>query len=257
MGIFSFSFITKAFSETGWPSFGGANEPDATAENAKTYSNNIIQRVLNDSSPPSQPNIPINTYIYELFNEDKRNGPISEKNWGIVFTNGSAAYPLSYGGATDQITGTGNSSGVFCVAKDGRTCEFHRDSIDGSTAKACSSASIDRLKNLNRRTVDVIASRLYFYYSFSYELTGDLAEIRGSVAFSFTLGKFGPFEYTDAKESLLQAARKAPVAAQSFRIQCNKWAIIVRLLLGEIPERTIFVQKGMEKALRPYFELLP
>ncbi|KAF7817665.1 putative 26S proteasome non-ATPase regulatory subunit 3 [Senna tora] len=46
-------------------------------------------------------------------------------------------------------------------------------------AKICSSASIVRLKNLNRRTVDVIASRLYFYYSYSYELTGDLAEIRG------------------------------------------------------------------------------
>ena len=46
-------------------------------------------------------------------------------------------------------------------------------------AKTCSSASIVRLKNLNRRTVDVIASRLYFYYSYSYELTGDLAEIRG------------------------------------------------------------------------------
>ena len=62
-------------------------------------------------------------------------------------------------------------------------------------------------------------------------------------------------EYTDARESLLQAARKAPVAALGFRIQCNKWAVIVRLLLGEIPERTVFMQKGMEKALRPYFEL--
>ncbi|MFS8016274.1 hypothetical protein Hanom_Chr15g01366621 [Helianthus anomalus] len=62
-------------------------------------------------------------------------------------------------------------------------------------------------------------------------------------------------EYTDAKESLLQAARKAPVAALGFRVQCNKWAVIVRLLLGEIPERTDFMQKGMEKALRPYFEL--
>lgn len=179
-------------------------------------------------------------------------------------------------------------------------------------AKACSSASIDRLKNLNRRTVDVIASRLYFYYSYSYELTGDLAEIRGTLfqlhriatlrhdelgqetllnlllrnylhynlydqaeklrskaprfeahsnqqfcRYLFYLGKIRTIqlEYTDAKESLLQAARKAPVAAQGFRIQCNKWAIIVRLLLGEIPERTIFVQKGMEKALRPYFEL--
>lgn len=46
-------------------------------------------------------------------------------------------------------------------------------------AKACSAASIARIKNLNRRTIDVLASRLYFYYSLSYELTGDLAEIRG------------------------------------------------------------------------------
>ena len=73
----------------------------------------------------------------------------------------------------------------------------------------------------------------------------------------FYLGKIRTIqlEYTDAKESLLQAARKAPVAALGFRVQCNKWAIIVRLLLGEIPERTVFMQKGMEKALRPYFEL--
>ncbi|XP_057974259.1 probable 26S proteasome non-ATPase regulatory subunit 3 [Malania oleifera] len=179
-------------------------------------------------------------------------------------------------------------------------------------AKACSSASIVRLKNLNRRTVDVLASRLYFYYSYSYELTGNLVEIRGNLLalhriatlrhdelgqetllnlllrnylhynlydqaeklrskaprfeahsnqqfcrYLFYLGKIRTIqlEYTDAKESLLQAARKAPVAARGFRIQCNKWAVIVRLLLGEIPERTIFMQKGMEKALRPYFEL--
>ncbi|RWW84429.1 hypothetical protein BHE74_00006974, partial [Ensete ventricosum] len=73
----------------------------------------------------------------------------------------------------------------------------------------------------------------------------------------FYLGKIRTIqlEYTDAKESLLQAARKAPVAARGFRIQCNKWAVIVRLLLGEIPERTVFMQKGMKKALTPYFEL--
>ncbi|EEF41131.1 probable 26S proteasome non-ATPase regulatory subunit 3 [Ricinus communis] len=179
-------------------------------------------------------------------------------------------------------------------------------------AKACSTACIARLKNLNRRTVDVLASRLYFYYSLSYELTGDLAEIRGNLLalhriatlrhdelgqetllnlllrnylhynlydqaeklrskaprfeahsnqqfcrYLFYLGKIRTIqlEYTDAKESLLQAARKSPVAALGFRVQCNKWAIIVRLLLGEIPERTVFMQKGMEKALRPYFEL--
>ncbi|KAJ4834543.1 hypothetical protein Tsubulata_013691 [Turnera subulata] len=179
-------------------------------------------------------------------------------------------------------------------------------------AKACSSSSVARLKNMNRRTVDVLASRLYAYYSLSYELTGDLAEIRSNLLalhriatlrhdelgqetllnlllrnylhynlydqaeklrskaprfeahsnqqfcrYLFYLGKIRTIqlEYTDAKESLLQAARKAPVAALGFRVQCNKWAIIVRLLLGEIPERTVFMQKGMENALRPYFEL--
>ncbi|GKC63671.1 probable 26S proteasome non-ATPase regulatory subunit 3 [Tanacetum coccineum] len=58
----------------------------------------------------------------------------------------------------------------------------------------------------------------------------------------FYLGKIRTIqlEYTDAKESLLQAARKA----LGFRVECNKWAVIVRLLLGEIPERTVFMQKG-------------
>ncbi|KAM0001770.1 hypothetical protein Hdeb2414_s0361g00876761 [Helianthus debilis subsp. tardiflorus] len=158
-------------------------------------------------------------------------------------------------------------------------------------AKACSSASIARLKNLNRRTIDVLASRLYFYYSLSYELTDDLAEIRGNLLalhrvatlrhdelgqetllnlllrnylhynlydqaekaefcrYLFYLGKIRTIqlEYTDAKESLLQAARKAPVAALGFRVQCNKWAVIVRLLLGEIPERTVFMQKAWKR----------
>ncbi|KAG0457040.1 hypothetical protein HPP92_021865 [Vanilla planifolia] len=179
-------------------------------------------------------------------------------------------------------------------------------------AKACSSACIARLKTVNRRTVDVLACRIYFYYSYSHELTNSLAEIRGNLLalhrmatlrhdelgqetllnlllrnylhynlydqaeklrskaprfeahsnqqfcrYLFYLGKIRTIqlEYTDAKESLLQAARKAPVAARGFRIQCNKWAIIVRLLLGEIPERTVFMQKGMKKALVPYFEL--
>ncbi|CAO2817627.1 unnamed protein product [Amaranthus hypochondriacus] len=179
-------------------------------------------------------------------------------------------------------------------------------------AKSCACASIVRLKSLKRRVADVLASKLYSFYSLSYELTGDLAEIRGELltlhrlatlnhdelgqetllnlllrnylhynlydqaeklrsrapsfgAHSnqqhcrhlFYVGKIQTIqlEYTDAKESLLQAARKAPVAARGFRIQCNKWAVIVRLLLGEIPERTIFMQKGMEKELRPYFEL--
>ncbi|XP_015878757.2 glucan endo-1,3-beta-glucosidase 4 [Ziziphus jujuba] len=111
---FGFSGIPIVVTETGWPWFGGSNEPDASIENAKSFNNNLIRRVLNASGPPSKPTFPINTYIYELFNEDKRPGPVSEKNWGVLFTNGSAVYPLSLGNSS-QITG--NTSAVFCVAK--------------------------------------------------------------------------------------------------------------------------------------------
>ncbi|KAL5766969.1 hypothetical protein ACOSP7_017586 [Xanthoceras sorbifolium] len=112
---FNLSGIPIVVTESGWPWLGGAKEPDATLENAETYNNNLVRRVLNNSGPPSQANIPINTYIYELFNEDKRPGPISEKNWGVFFTNGTSVYPLSLS-TSGRITG--NSSVVFCVAKD-------------------------------------------------------------------------------------------------------------------------------------------
>ncbi len=37
---------------------------------------------------------------------------------------------------------------------------------------------MQRLAEFNRRTLDVIAARIYFYYSLTYELTGELASIR-------------------------------------------------------------------------------
>ncbi|XP_031110726.1 glucan endo-1,3-beta-glucosidase 4-like [Ipomoea triloba] len=113
---FNFSDIPVVVTETGWPWFGGTKEPDATLENAETFIKNLVQRVSNDSGPPSQPGIPINTYIYELFNEDKRPGPVSERSWGIFFPNGSAVYPLNLDGSGDI---SDNSSAVFCIAKPG------------------------------------------------------------------------------------------------------------------------------------------
>ncbi|XP_031280970.1 glucan endo-1,3-beta-glucosidase 4-like [Pistacia vera] len=112
---YNLSGIPVVVTESGWPWLGGGDEPDATLENAETYNNNLIKRVLNDSGPPSQTSMPINTYIYELFNEDKRPGPVSEKNWGFFFTNGTAVYPLSLTASGQNM---GNSSGVFCVARD-------------------------------------------------------------------------------------------------------------------------------------------
>ncbi|XP_004502207.1 glucan endo-1,3-beta-glucosidase 4-like [Cicer arietinum] len=123
----NFNDIPIVVTESGWPSLGGSNEQDANVENAETYVNNLILRVLNDSGPPSQPKIPINTYIYELFDEDMRKGPISERHWGLFYSNGSSVYPLSFTGS-DKIFG--NSSMSFCVAKDGADAEKIEAGLD-------------------------------------------------------------------------------------------------------------------------------
>mmetsp|Transcript_5955 Transcript_5955/g.12056 ORF Transcript_5955/g.12056 Transcript_5955/m.12056 type:complete len:330 (+) Transcript_5955:1-990(+) len=63
-------------------------------------------------------------------------------------------------------------------------------------------------------------------------------------------------EYTDAFRNLQQAARKAPQqSALGFRKTVYKFSVIVQLLLGEIPDRSTFSQKGMVGALRPYLDI--
>lgn len=43
--------------------------------------------------------------------------------------------------------------------------------------------------------------------------------------------------------------------ANGFRVIVTKWLVVVRLLLGEIPEHSEFQQSGLQKPLQPYFAL--
>lgn len=47
-------------------------------------------------------------------------------------------------------------------------------------------------------------------------------------------------EYSESLDMLNQAIRKSPDAAKGFKIQCQKVAIVVELLMGDIPNREIF-----------------
>lgn len=63
-------------------------------------------------------------------------------------------------------------------------------------------------------------------------------------------------QYSDAFNSLQQAARKAPQqAALGFRQSVNKWLVIVQLLMGDIPERSLFTTADMRASLKPYFQI--
>lgn len=64
--------------------------------------------------------------------------------------------------------------------------------------------------------------------------------------------------YSEAHTHLTAATRKAPssAVAAGFYQASTKLLVVVELLMGDIPDRAIFRQARLEKALEPYFKLV-
>lgn len=181
------------------------------------------------------------------------------------------------------------------------------------TALELANKLINRLVKENRRSLDPIAARCYYYYSRVYELVGRLDDVRSILhsrlrtaalvhdtdtqatllnlllrnylnynlidqaeklsskstfpemasnnewaRYLYYTGRIKAvqLEYSDARQTLVTALRKAPQStALGFRQAVTKLVIVVELLLGEIPERAQFKAADMCKTLLPYFNL--
>ncbi|KAJ4760704.1 hypothetical protein LUZ62_071079 [Rhynchospora pubera] len=114
----NFTGIPVIVTETGWPSYGDHSvEPYATKDNADTYNSNLVKHILEHSGTPSHPEFTSSVYVYELFNEDLRPGPISEANWGLFYGNGTPVYLLHVSG-TGGFLANDTTNQTFCVASD-------------------------------------------------------------------------------------------------------------------------------------------
>ena len=78
--------VKVVISESGWPSDEGFG---ATAQNARAYNQGLINHVGNGT--PKRPG-PLETYIFAMFNENKKDGEKSEKHFGLFNPDMSAAY---------------------------------------------------------------------------------------------------------------------------------------------------------------------
>ncbi|KAK3434134.1 hypothetical protein EUGRSUZ_D01668 [Eucalyptus grandis] len=108
--------MTVHVSETGWPSRGDDDEVGATPENAKKYNGNLIKIVKQKKGTPMKPNSDLNIYVFALFNENMKPGPMSERNYGLFKPDGTPSYTLSSGGGGGGGgggTSNGTSSGGF------------------------------------------------------------------------------------------------------------------------------------------------
>ncbi|KAK3038810.1 hypothetical protein RJ639_028532 [Escallonia herrerae] len=115
-------------SESGWPSKGDAGEVAATPENAKTYNTRLIERGQSSRGTPMRPKDSVEIFVFALFNENKKQGGASERNFGIFNADGSKVYAVDLScqfcsntgeklGFGERVSGVARGPSVWCVAK--------------------------------------------------------------------------------------------------------------------------------------------
>ncbi|KAF4367134.1 glucan endo-1,3-beta-glucosidase 14 [Cannabis sativa] len=112
------SGVEVRISETGWPSKGDENEAGATPENAEVYNSNLLRRIEQNQGTPANPTVPVDIYVFALFNENMKPGPASERNYGLYYPDGTPVYNIGLQGylpelALDTSSSSSSSSSFF------------------------------------------------------------------------------------------------------------------------------------------------
>ncbi|KAL5743485.1 hypothetical protein ACOSP7_026343 [Xanthoceras sorbifolium] len=169
MAFLNFTNIPVIVTETGWPSKGDSNEPDASLENANTYNSNLIRHVLNKTGTPKHPGMAVSTYIYELYNEDMKPGPLSEKNWGLFDANGDPVYILHLTGS-GSVLANDTTNQTYCTARDGSDPKMLQAALDW----ACGPGKVDCSPLLQGKTCyepdNVIAHATYAFDTYYHQM---------------------------------------------------------------------------------------
>ncbi|KAK7245484.1 hypothetical protein RIF29_40330 [Crotalaria pallida] len=107
----NFKTIKVMVTETGWPSKGSPKETAATPDNAQTYNTNLIRHIINGTGTPAKPDEELDVYIFSLFNENRKPGLESERNWGVFYPDQTSVYNLDFTGKSggDDMTMEGNN----------------------------------------------------------------------------------------------------------------------------------------------------
>ncbi|XP_062083026.1 glucan endo-1,3-beta-glucosidase 14 isoform X2 [Humulus lupulus] len=110
------SGVEVRISETGWPSKGDANEAGATPENAEVYNGNLLKRIQQNQGTPANPTVPVDIYVFALFNENMKPGPASERNYGLYYPDGTPVYNIGLQGYLPELALENSSSSFFSSA---------------------------------------------------------------------------------------------------------------------------------------------
>lgn len=241
MSYLNFTNIPVVVTESGWPSKGDSSEPDATLDNANTYNSNLIRHVLNNTGTPKHPGIAVSTFIYELYNEDARPGPVSEKNWGLFDSNGVPVYILRLTGS-GTVLANDTTNQTYCVARGNADKKMLQAALDW----ACGPGKVDCSPLLQGQPCyepDTVAGHASYAFDAYYHrmAMGDgtcnfngVATItttdpsHGSCIFAGSLGRNGTFTNTTS----VAPSTNSTVSGSPSRFLCSKDFYAHTVLLG-------------------------
>lgn len=82
MNALGYGDVDIAVGETGWPSVCDGWDACSVA-NAQSFNRELVKHLATGKGTPLMPNRSFETYIFALFNENQKPGPIAERNWGL------------------------------------------------------------------------------------------------------------------------------------------------------------------------------
>ncbi|CAN6211472.1 unnamed protein product [Urochloa humidicola] len=88
-----FGGVPVAVTETGWPT---AGHPAATPENAAAYNAEVVGRAARGVGTPRRPGVPVEVYLFDMYDEDGKPGEEFERHFGIFRADGSKAYDINF-----------------------------------------------------------------------------------------------------------------------------------------------------------------
>lgn len=140
----NFRTIKVMVTETGWPSKGSSKEKAATPDNAQIYNTNLIRHVINNSGTPAKLGEELDVYIFSLFNENRKPGMESERNWGLFYPDQTSVYNLDFSGkgvldvpANKSLTSFNGTT--WCIASNNASQLDLQNALDW----ACGSGDVD------------------------------------------------------------------------------------------------------------------
>ncbi|XP_038906871.1 glucan endo-1,3-beta-glucosidase [Benincasa hispida] len=118
MKSLGFSDLDIVIAETGWPSKGDQAQIGVGPKEAADYNGNLMRHVVSGKGTPLMPNRTFETYIFALFNEDLKPGPVGERNFGLFEPDLSPVYEI----------------GILRPTAQSSTPKAHQGPIEGSVS---------------------------------------------------------------------------------------------------------------------------